>query len=470
MADWEWLYASSVTLGLGILVALLVAAIVSLQEGERRAARRLVGLAIALAAPYWIVGLFDLPYRAVLAAVLLALAVLISLILLAPTGAQSLAADDTPSRRIDERDIMFSRYRLEIGSEHFDDYYRRNPGKKESDDKFRAKPGLLRRGASFHDPVLFAAAEASFSAVAAFHPLLDRDFAGAALLHAPTEQMTRFVKRWAKKLGAFSVGIAELKAYHLYSHIGRGARYGEPVELAHQSAVALTVEMDKASLDYAPLGPTVMESAQQYLAVGAIAVQLAEFIRGLGYSARAHIDGSYRVVCPLVARDAGLGEIGRMGLLMTPAIGPRVRLAVVTTDLPLAPDSRRADAALIDFCTHCKKCAEVCPSRAIPFDDRKERDGVKRWQINSEACFAFWCAVGTDCGRCLRVCPYSHPDNWLHNVVRSGVKNSARFRAVALAMDDFLYGRRPAPRSLPEWLRVTETAHARERHSPHTTA
>ncbi|MFQ6103859.1 MAG: hypothetical protein ACE5OP_06150 [Candidatus Glassbacteria bacterium] len=52
-------------------------------------------------------------------------------------------------------------------------------------------------------------------------------------------------------------------------------------------------------------------------------------IRNLGYPARTHIDGNYRVVCPLVARDAGIGEIGRMGLLMTPRLGPRVRIAVV---------------------------------------------------------------------------------------------------------------------------------------------
>ena len=52
--------------------------------------------------------------------------------------------------------------------------------------------------------------------------------------------------------------------------------------------------------------------------IGPGIVQLAAAIRDLGYPARAHIDGNYRVIAPLVARDAGLGEIGRMGLLMTP--------------------------------------------------------------------------------------------------------------------------------------------------------
>ena len=150
--------------------------------------------------------------------------------------------------------------------------------------------------------------------------------------------MSRFLKAWALKMGAHSVGVTELKDYHLYTHVGRGPDYGEAVESDHTYALALTVEMDKEMVDRAPRSPTAMESALQYVRCGVMAVQLADLIRRLGYRARAHVDGSYRVICPLVARDAGLGELGRMGLLMTPRLGPRVRIAVVTTDLPLATD------------------------------------------------------------------------------------------------------------------------------------
>ena len=97
-------------------------------------------------------------------------------------------------------------------------------------------------------------------------------------------------------------------------------------------------------------------------------------------------------------------------------------------------------------------CADACPSRAISFDDRVEIDGVKRWQINSEACFTYWCTVGTDCALCMRACPYSHPDNFLHNAVRAGIKQSALFRELALKMDDFFYGRVPAPAEDQPWL------------------
>ena len=134
-----------------------------------------------------------------------------------------------------------------------------------------------------------------------------------------------------------------------------------------------------------------------------------------------------------------------MGLLMTPELGPRVRLGVVTTDLPLVPDGRSDDTSVLDFCRICKKCAETCPSKSIPWGDREEIDGALRWRIDSDSCFRYWNTIGTDCGRCMSVCPYSHPDNAAHNLVRWAIDRSGAARRAALWLDDLFYGRRPRP-------------------------
>jgi epoxyqueuosine reductase QueG len=167
-------------------------------------------------------------------------------------------------------------------------------------------------------------------------------------------------------------------------------------------------------------------------------------MRRLGYPARAHIDGNYRVIAPLVARDAGLGEIGRMGLLMTPHLGPRVRLGVVTTEMPLVPDSRGDDASVLDFCNVCRKCATNCPVGAISSGDRIAVDDGLRWAIDSETCYRYWNVIGTDCATCVRVCPYSHPDNAAHNLVRWAAGRSGAARRAALWLDDLFYGRNPS--------------------------
>ncbi len=70
--------------------------------------------------------------------------------------------------------------------------------------------------------------------------------------------------------------------------------------------------MDHELISAAPAGAVVMESAREYLQSGVIATQMALTLRNLGYEASSHIDGNYDLICPLVARDAGLGEIGRM--------------------------------------------------------------------------------------------------------------------------------------------------------------
>jgi ferredoxin len=446
---------------------------VSWREGEDLAVRRtlLLGFAFLI----WVLGADLLPGAAgfALRAGLLALAALVLLLLLPVPGRETLQLGP-PVPGVDERDIMFSRAELVPGTERFETYYRSRPGSRARDDLFRVEAGLLSPDASQHHPLGFPAAEASFWTIERLRPFVEGTGpeTGTATEGEPssgsgleavghlgpvrdydTEGVTRFLKAWALKLGAHSAGVTQIRDYHLYTHVGRGAEYGEPVRLDHPFALALTVEMDRDLVDPAPRVSTVMESARQYLRSGTIAVQLADLIRRLGYRARAHVDGNYRVICPLVAKDAGLGEIGRMGLLMTPRLGPRVRIAVVTTDLPLIPDTTLLDPATLDFCLRCRKCAAGCPSGALPFGDPEEDgNGVLRWRIDADACFTLWTKLGTDCARCMAVCPYSHPDNLLHNAVRWGIRNNAAFRRVAIRMDDFLYGSRPRPKPLPEWI------------------
>jgi ferredoxin len=141
-----------------------------------------------------------------------------------------------------------------------------------------------------------------------------------------------------------------------------------------------------------------------------------------------------------------------MGLLMTPTLGPRVRLGIVTTDMPLVAGSRDGDTSAIDFCNICQKCACACPVRAIPQGGREEIDGALRWKINADLCFRYWCVVGTDCGRCMAVCPYSHPNNWMHNGVRWAIRHSGMARRGSLWLDDIFYGREPAPTPAPSWI------------------
>jgi ferredoxin len=415
--------------------------VVSVREGERRATRVAVILAVLLSIPFVIAALLPPPVPVIGAAALI-LALMAAMVAWFTPIAERPASSGTPSRRIDERDIMFARGRLVPGSPEYEQYYAMRPENKAGDDHTRALPGLLSEEAQLFEPLAFAAAKASFDLTEAMREHVDGKVAPQRAEQSP-EYWTAAIKELAVSHGALAAGVTELRPYHVYTHVGRGTgTYGEPIELEHRWALAFSVEMDHRRVSHAPGAPVIEESARQYVEGAKIALILASWIRRLGYPARAHTDGNYRVIAPLVARDAGLGEIGRMGLLMTPRLGPRVRLGIVTTDMPLVADLPGDDLSVIDFCAVCKKCATNCPVGAIPNGERTPIDDGLRWAIDPETCYRYWNLIGTDCASCMRVCPYSHPDSPAHNLVRSTIRRSASARRVMLWLDDLFYGKK----------------------------
>jgi hypothetical protein len=442
---------SLTVLGLVTLAGFSAFGLSFLYEGERRAARIALSTAVATSLPFFLSTLLPTQIQWLVLGIVAAAAITSAILFLLPIGRVE-RGNDVPHKRFDERDIMFARARLEPGSLNYKAYYAMRPENKASDDKTRSLPGLLSPNANEANPLVFASTEASFGLTGALRDTVDGPVAPERIEHEATS-MTAYIKNLARYHGAHTVGITGLEPYHVYSHIGRGSgEYGAPITLKHRYAIAFTVEMDYAMMGTAPHAPTVMESARQYVEAAKIAIQLGNLIRSQGYPARAHIDGNYRVIAPLVARDAGLGEIGRMGLLITPTLGPRVRLGVVTTDLPLIPDQRSDDTSVLDFCRVCIKCAEACPPRAIPWGDREKIDGALRWRIKDDTCFRYWNATGTDCGRCMIHCPYSSPNNLMHNLVRWAVRRSGLARRAMVRLDDVFYGANPAPKPAPSWV------------------
>jgi reductive dehalogenase len=209
--------------------------------------------------------------------------------------------------------------------------------------------------------------------------------------------------------------------------------------------------MSPEMIRHAPDSPTTTETAFKYLEAGKIAMVLARYINLLGHEARAHVDANYRVMCVPIAADAGLGELGRLGLLITPQWGPRVRLSVVTTNLALAQD-KAVSFGVQDFCSFCKKCADICPSGSVDRGDKDVFSGVLKWQTKQDTCYRYWRMAGSDCALCVKVCPYSHPANPMHNLIRRVIKKNHLARRLALWGDDLAYGRKPKTvYPYPDW-------------------
>lgn len=347
------------------------------------------------------------------------------------------------SKKYDERMTIFSRmFELKKGNAKYLKFYKLHPELEEVDNELRSRPGLLSPKALFYDKDYFSRAQNYIDELQHYIPLIDGAVPEEEKKHNHLVNIETEITKESKRLGASSCGFTHLKPSHFYSTKGRGDRYGQLIENKHKYAIAIAVEMEHSAVMKAPHAPVIEESTLQYLIAAKVATGIAVFLRSHGYEAKAHIDANYEVICPTVARDAGLGTIGRMGILMTPDLGPRVRLAVVTTNLPLQQSKIINEKSIQYFCSICKKCAASCPSKAIRFENFQSTDAI-RYKINHEKCYGYWAKVGTDCARCMSVCPYSHPNNILHKLVRFGIRNNPLFAHIAYRADNYFYGRIP---------------------------
>jgi hypothetical protein len=82
---------------------------------------------------------------------------------------------------------------------------------------------------------------------------------------------------------------------------------------------------------------------------------IAQYIRNLGYLAVPSMNDTANAIP--YAIQAGLGEYGRNGLLITPRLGPRLRLGKIFTDMPLSHDAP-IKFGVKEFCQQCNLCAK----------------------------------------------------------------------------------------------------------------
>jgi hypothetical protein len=268
----------------GIAFLFIIVAVAFKLEHERKPVIVSLTLAGVFVGFYFILQLLEVKLQMSITNIFVLLTLILTTLLLIPFRNKKHIPAGKVTTRFDERDIMFSRNELVPGTARFEEYYGRRPEKKPLDDKFREKPGLLSEKAGKYHPFKFASADANFMAVEAFVPY-KKEQLNLQRKKVDAKEVSDYIKKWLKQIGAVSVGITELKDYHLYSVKGRGEEYGMEIKNNHPFAIAFTVEMDKAMLDMAPNAETIMESSQQYLRAGNMAVQVAVFILNLGYSA-----------------------------------------------------------------------------------------------------------------------------------------------------------------------------------------
>jgi len=363
--------------------------------------------------------------------------------------------------RFSQKNDIYSRafWDSAVHSERTDRFFEtyRTPLKKwKTAEGFRQKDYAL-RNASWHLPDIFAELKENENR--------REGFLDPFTVHRPgpedrvpvdsPEDMSREIKHVAEVFGADLVGITgydERWVYtHAYSRLGETEKEQElPTDLPH--VIVIAQEMKKDLLDTVPSALSGTATGVGYSYDTLVLLGLAQYIQNLGYRAVATMNDTALAVP--YAIKAGLGEYGRLGLLITEEFGPRVRIGKIFTDLPLTHDQPKS-FGVKEFCETCRRCSDACPVNAIPDGppsdevyNRSNLVGVRKWSVDAERCFRFWSNQNSDCSICVRVCPYNRDFSstaakawrWLAGT---------RLRKLALKLADaFAPGERTSP---DEW-------------------
>lgn len=209
--------------------------------------------------------------------------------------------------------------------------------------------------------------------------------------------MATEIKVEARRLGAGLVGITRLTTEAIYEGYTTPFTY----------AICLGLPMDREEMQHVPQPRAAAEVMRTYRAVSGIAIKLGEKIRALGWPARAYGNpNSTEILHIPLAIQAGLGQLGKHGSVISQEFGSNFRLAAVLTDLPLAVDTP-VDIGVDDLCLACQRCVQDCPPGAI-FTEKQMVRGELKWYVDFDKCIPYFVKT-YGCAICIEVCPWSEP-------------------------------------------------------------
>ena len=210
----------------------------------------------------------------------------------------------------------------------------------------------------------------------------------------PGKDVTQEIRQKARELGFSEIGMTKFDTRYVY------ASKRDWVKFPH--AVCIAYEQDYEPTQTAPSLEAEGPHFGTYRIMGSAALDLADYIRSLGYHAQIHspLDNSAAYIPMFV--EAGLGQLGANGQLLSPHFGSRARIMIITTDA-VVTYNEPVDYGIQSFCAICQVCVNRCPGRALMREKVWWR-GVHKHKLIYRRCRPVM-ARYEGCAVCMKVCP-----------------------------------------------------------------
>lgn len=211
-----------------------------------------------------------------------------------------------------------------------------------------------------------------------------------------TSEFLTEVREYAQSLGVYPLDFVKLPHDLIFDKFG----------VLFDNAIVLAMEMSKEKIDKAPSQETLNMVFGTYDELGIAANKITQFLREHGYAAQTDHPLGGLVLFPPLAQKAGIGWVGKHGLLISPQFGPRVRLAAVYTNIENLPYAEINEHGWIeDYCKKCGICIKECPAQAI-LEESVLHDTGRITNIKQQDCFEYF-GQFYGCSVCIKVCPFS---------------------------------------------------------------
>jgi len=210
----------------------------------------------------------------------------------------------------------------------------------------------------------------------------------------PSIDLVDDIRRKARELGFGEVGFTRYDRRYTFKVKKGWVKFEHAICLALEQDYRQTQTIPSMEAEYAHYGTYEDENR--------LGIILAEYIRELGYHAQIHSPNDNSAAYIPMFVEAGLGQLGANGQLLSPHFGSRARLMIITTDAPVIHDTP-IDYGIHKFCDICQVCVNRCPGRALVKEKVWWR-GAEKNKLIYERCRPVM-AKYEGCGVCMKVCP-----------------------------------------------------------------
>jgi len=169
--------------------------------------------------------------------------------------------------------------------------------------------------------------------------------------------------------------------------------------LEYSNAIVLTFPIGMDIINEIPSDKTQELNNDLYEKFGNITYELSDYLREEGFATQVAHPMEGLTDLSKLGQEAKLGYIGKNGLLITPELGPRLKVSAILTTIENLPYSQENSHEWVrNYCKRCSKCIKACPEEALI----EKNDKLAKANIIDEKCIG--CSQG--CTYCIEACPF----------------------------------------------------------------